>query len=57
MSGRTKFKKLIRLIIDGIEDVKGNEKFVIAEDLFKIFHKHFAEKIESEIHIKSKYLI
>ena len=25
MSGRTKFKKLIRLIIDGIEDVKGNE--------------------------------
>lgn len=25
MAGRTKFKKLIRLIIDGIEDVKGNE--------------------------------
>ena len=25
MSGRTKFKKLIRLIIDGIDDVKGNE--------------------------------
>merc|ERR1712224_570086 len=25
MTGRTKFKKLIRLIIDGIEDVKGNE--------------------------------
>ena len=25
MSGRTKFKKLIKLIIDGIEDVKGNE--------------------------------
>ena len=25
MTGRSKFKKLIRLIIDGIEDVKGNE--------------------------------
>ena len=25
MAGRTKFKKLIKLIIDGIEDVKGNE--------------------------------
>ena len=25
MAGRTKFKKLIRLIIDGIEDVNGNE--------------------------------
>ena len=25
MGARTRFKKIIRLIIDGIEDVKGNE--------------------------------